>query len=130
MGINSAVGSLGKVMGPLCAGYLYEANIEFPYIGGAVVSIVGLIVCIIWMRAGNRKAGRKDFELCHFILKVRRVYASTKISNGRPFGLFLASMGSTIISKVFYTNEDFEMDKIIKNLNNYVGFIKYRLGKR
>lgn len=66
MGINSAVESLGKVMGLLCAGYFYEANIEFPYISGAVVSIVGLIVCIIWMRAGNRKAGRKDTDCCEF----------------------------------------------------------------
>lgn len=62
MGINSAVGSLGKVMGPLCSGYLYEANIEYPYINGAVVSILGLIVCIIWMRIGNRKSGQKDID--------------------------------------------------------------------
>jgi len=62
MGLNSATGSLGKVIGPLCAGYLYEANIEFPYMSGAVVSILGLTVCLTWMRTGNRKDEQKDTD--------------------------------------------------------------------
>lgn len=49
MGLNSAANSLGKVLGPLSAGYLYEMNIEYPYIGGTGVSILGLLVCLVWM---------------------------------------------------------------------------------
>ncbi|OPX92324.1 MAG: hypothetical protein A4E53_00559 [Pelotomaculum sp. PtaB.Bin104] len=35
-----------KVLGPLSAGYLYEMNIEYPYISGTGFSILGLLVCI------------------------------------------------------------------------------------
>ena len=54
MGLSGTVQNLGKVIGPLSAGYFYEANIEFPYISGGVVSILGLIVCVVWVKTGQR----------------------------------------------------------------------------
>jgi DHA1 family multidrug resistance protein-like MFS transporter len=44
MGLNSAATSLGRVIGPLWAGYLYEINIEFPYLSGAAALVLGLLV--------------------------------------------------------------------------------------
>jgi DHA1 family multidrug resistance protein-like MFS transporter len=44
MGWNSAATSLGRVIGPLWAGYLYEVNIEFPYLSGAAALALGLLV--------------------------------------------------------------------------------------
>lgn len=44
MGLNSAATSLGRVIGPLWAGYLYEVNIEFPYLSGAAALVLGLLV--------------------------------------------------------------------------------------
>jgi hypothetical protein len=32
------------VVGPLWAGYLYEVNIEFPYLSGAAALALGLLV--------------------------------------------------------------------------------------
>lgn len=29
-------------------GYLYEVNIELPYIGGAVAALVGVVICAAW----------------------------------------------------------------------------------
>jgi DHA1 family multidrug resistance protein-like MFS transporter len=52
MGMNSAATSLGRVIGPLWAGYLYEVNIEYPNFSGAAALLLGLIVCT----AGMRKA--------------------------------------------------------------------------
>jgi len=49
LSFNSAANSLGKVLGPLSAGYLYEMNIECPYISGTGVSILGLLVYIVWL---------------------------------------------------------------------------------
>jgi len=60
MGLSGTVQNLGKVIGPLSAGYFYEVNIEYPYISGGVVSILGLIVGVLWMRIGNKKTGRED----------------------------------------------------------------------
>ena len=54
MGLNGAATSLGKVLGPLWAGYLYEVNIEYPYFSGAGALLLGLFVCIAGMRAADR----------------------------------------------------------------------------
>lgn len=53
MGLNSAAGSLGKVAGPLWAGYLYEANIEYPYLSGAATLLLALLVSVAGMRAAR-----------------------------------------------------------------------------
>jgi DHA1 family multidrug resistance protein-like MFS transporter len=56
MGLNSAATSLGKVAGPLWAGYLYEINIEYPYLSGAAALILGLAVYIAGIRAFHAAA--------------------------------------------------------------------------
>ena len=56
MGLNSAATSLGRVIGPLWAGYLYEINIEFPYMSGAAALALGLLVS--WF--GLQKPGEPE----------------------------------------------------------------------
>jgi DHA1 family multidrug resistance protein-like MFS transporter len=56
MGMNSAATSLGRVTGPLWAGYLYDINVIYPYISGAATLLVGLLVCLFAIRP-------KSFEL-------------------------------------------------------------------
>ena len=50
MGLNSAATSLGRVVGPLWAGYLYETNIEYPYLSGAGALVLALLVYVAGMR--------------------------------------------------------------------------------
>jgi MFS transporter, DHA1 family, multidrug resistance protein len=47
MGMNSAATSLGRVVGPLWAGYLYDVNIIYPYLSGAASLLVGLLVVLV-----------------------------------------------------------------------------------
>ncbi len=44
MGLNGAATSLGRVTGPLWAGYLYEVNMEYPFISGALTLLIGLLI--------------------------------------------------------------------------------------
>ncbi len=44
MGLNSAFASLGKVVGPLWGGYIYDINIEYPFYSGAATLLLGLLV--------------------------------------------------------------------------------------
>ncbi|KUO51174.1 MAG: hypothetical protein APF76_16925 [Desulfitibacter sp. BRH_c19] len=37
MGLNESYGSLGRVIGPICAGFVFDINVNFPYIGGAII---------------------------------------------------------------------------------------------
>jgi DHA1 family multidrug resistance protein-like MFS transporter len=47
MGLNSSFTSLGKVLGPLWGGYIYDINIEYPFFSGAAALLIGLLVSVI-----------------------------------------------------------------------------------
>ncbi len=50
MGLNSAMNSLGRVVGPLWGGYIYDINIEYPFFSGAATLLLGLLVSLIGLR--------------------------------------------------------------------------------
>ena len=50
MGLNSAATSLGKVVGPLWGGYIYDINIDYPFFSGAATLLLGLLVSFIALR--------------------------------------------------------------------------------
>ena len=61
MGLNSASSSLGRVVGPLWGGYLYDIHIEYPFFSGAATLLLGLLVSLIGFRhrstGGMKQAG-------------------------------------------------------------------------
>ncbi|MFC1960964.1 MFS transporter [Chloroflexota bacterium] len=50
MGLNNSFMSLGRIIGPTWAGFVYDSNINLPYVSGAIIMFVGLAVCIFWIR--------------------------------------------------------------------------------
>lgn len=50
MGFASTAGNLSKVVAPLLAGYLYESNIELPYIIMGWIALIGAVICFIWIK--------------------------------------------------------------------------------
>lgn len=50
MGLNSAFTSLGRVVGPLWGGYIYDINIEYPFFSGAATLLLGFLVSLIGLR--------------------------------------------------------------------------------
>ncbi|MEQ3316382.1 MFS transporter [Enterocloster clostridioformis] len=50
MGFASTAGNLSKVVAPLLAGYLYESNIELPYIIMGSIALIGAVICFIWIK--------------------------------------------------------------------------------
>jgi DHA1 family multidrug resistance protein-like MFS transporter len=63
MGLNSSFASLGKVLGPLWGGYIYDINIEYPFFSGAATLLIGLLVSLMGFhtqlpREGKRVANR------------------------------------------------------------------------
>jgi len=58
MGLNSAATSLGRVVGPLWGGYIYDIDIEYPFFSGAATLLLGLLVSLFGFRhqpSGNLK---------------------------------------------------------------------------
>jgi DHA1 family multidrug resistance protein-like MFS transporter len=49
MGFAGTVGNLSKVVAPLLAGYLYESNIELPYVIMGSIVLIETFIFFIWM---------------------------------------------------------------------------------
>jgi DHA1 family multidrug resistance protein-like MFS transporter len=50
MGMNSAMTSLGRVVGPLWGGYIYDINIGYPFFSGAATLLLGWLVTLFAFR--------------------------------------------------------------------------------
>ncbi|MCB2178887.1 MFS transporter [bacterium] len=55
MGLNNSFMSLGRVIGPLLAGTLLDINLHLPYLVGGLVTLVGFVLCIIWLKSTHQK---------------------------------------------------------------------------
>lgn len=62
MGLNNAFMSLGRVFGPIWAGFVFDIDLHFPYISGAVVMLVGLVVSLVWLKEGAKGIASDEGE--------------------------------------------------------------------
>ena len=44
MGLNNAFVSLGRIVGPLLGGLLFDVNMSYPYVAGAAIMLVGVAI--------------------------------------------------------------------------------------
>jgi len=49
MGLNNSFMSLGRIFGPACAGFLFDAKITYPYLSGAAIMLTGFFVSLLWL---------------------------------------------------------------------------------
>ncbi|MFZ5822164.1 MAG: MFS transporter [Chloroflexota bacterium] len=49
LGLNNSFMSLGRIFGPLLAGYLLDINLSFPYMTGALLMLVGFIASLVYL---------------------------------------------------------------------------------
>jgi DHA1 family multidrug resistance protein-like MFS transporter len=57
MGMNSASTSLGKALGPLWGGYIYDMDITYPFFSGAATLVMGLLLSLFAFRGQTRPSG-------------------------------------------------------------------------
>ncbi len=60
MGLSNSAVSLGRVIGPLWAGTVFDVNSNYPYLSGAVILLSGFILCAPWLRQGRRMAAQSS----------------------------------------------------------------------
>ena len=46
MGLNNSFMSLGRVVGPVLAGFLFDINISLPYLSGGLATLIGFFLCL------------------------------------------------------------------------------------
>ena len=56
MGMNTAFASLGRVAGPLWAGFSFDVNMSYPFISGAVALLAGFSISLVFLPARQRQS--------------------------------------------------------------------------
>jgi DHA1 family multidrug resistance protein-like MFS transporter len=55
MGLNNAFMSLGRVVGPMWAGVVLDININFPFMTGATIMLIGFVTSLLYLKKETRK---------------------------------------------------------------------------
>ncbi len=55
MGLSNAFVSLGRIVGPLIGGFIFDVNIQLPFLSGAAIMFSGFIISLIHLRPFTRK---------------------------------------------------------------------------
>ena len=50
MGLSNSFMNLGRIVGPIWAGGLFDVRAYYPYLSGAAVMLVGLLISLIWIK--------------------------------------------------------------------------------
>jgi DHA1 family multidrug resistance protein-like MFS transporter len=57
MGLNNSFNSLGRIVGPIWAGFAFDVNFNLPYLSGAAIMVAGFVISLIWL-PGQEEAAR------------------------------------------------------------------------
>jgi DHA1 family multidrug resistance protein-like MFS transporter len=49
MGLNNSFNSLGRVVGPIWAGFAFDLNYSLPYLSGTAIMFVGFLISLVWV---------------------------------------------------------------------------------
>jgi DHA1 family multidrug resistance protein-like MFS transporter len=49
MGLNNSFNSLGRVVGPIWAGFAFDLNYNLPYLSGAAIMFAGFLISLVWV---------------------------------------------------------------------------------
>jgi len=53
MGLSNSFVSLGRVVGPIWAGAVFDLDPNYPYVSGAVILFIVFLLSLLWMGAGK-----------------------------------------------------------------------------
>ena len=56
MGLSNSFMSLGRIVGPLWAGFVFDVNFDYPYLSGAAILFVGFLISLVWVTQGEKAA--------------------------------------------------------------------------
>ena len=49
MGLSNSFMSLGRIVGPIWAGFIFDVNVNYPYLSGAAIMFVGFLISLVWV---------------------------------------------------------------------------------
>ncbi len=56
MGLSNSFMSLGRIAGPLWAGFAFDMNFDYPYLSGAAILFIGFLISLMWLTQSHKPA--------------------------------------------------------------------------
>jgi DHA1 family multidrug resistance protein-like MFS transporter len=53
MGLGNSFINLGRIVGPIWAGFIFDVNLNYPYLSGAAIMFVGFLTSLAWVSQGK-----------------------------------------------------------------------------
>jgi DHA1 family multidrug resistance protein-like MFS transporter len=60
MGLSNSFMSLGRIVGPLWAGFIFDVNFDYPYLSGAAIMFIGFLISLVWISQGKEGTTSTD----------------------------------------------------------------------
>jgi DHA1 family multidrug resistance protein-like MFS transporter len=57
MGLSNSFISLGRILGPIWAGFIFDVHVDYPYLSGSIIMFIGFLMSLFWV-----KEHKKHFE--------------------------------------------------------------------
>jgi DHA1 family multidrug resistance protein-like MFS transporter len=54
MGLSNSFMNLGRIVGPLWAGFIFDVDVSYPYLSGAAIMFIGFLISLIWVSQGSK----------------------------------------------------------------------------
>jgi DHA1 family multidrug resistance protein-like MFS transporter len=65
MGLNNSFNSLGRVAGPIWAGFAFDWHYNLPYLSGAVIMFAGFLASLVWVTQERRESSPSAHKIGH-----------------------------------------------------------------
>jgi DHA1 family multidrug resistance protein-like MFS transporter len=62
MGMSNSFVSLGRVVGPIWAGAVFDVRPSYPYLSGAVILVVVFLLSLVWIKGEDLEPGVRRGE--------------------------------------------------------------------
>ena len=53
MGLSNSFMNLGRIVGPIWAGFIFDVNVNYPYLSGAAIMFIGFLLSLVWNLKGR-----------------------------------------------------------------------------
>jgi len=63
MGLSNSFMSLGRIVGPIWAGFAFDMNFNYPYLSGAAILFVGFLISLIWVSQNTKETATAGIQI-------------------------------------------------------------------
>ena len=62
MGLSNSFMSLGRIAGPIWAGFIFDANVNYPYLSGSVIMFIGFLISLVWVSQARKEVASAGLQ--------------------------------------------------------------------